>query len=220
MLKSGSICKFSGLKLNAVRTNSNFSIKDILLLDRNNDQNNDRPQASFASQNRYQYSPLSEVVIPSPQASISSIEEENEDLLSIEHPIKATKIFFPCEIKSPSNNLNTFRQYQCEVCLKRFQRSSSLSNHRLIHKNNKSYECKQCGTCFLRKSDLEKHVIIHSGNKPYQCHTCGKRFSQSSNMLTHQRRHTGVRPYSCSFCGKCFYRKVDVRRHATIHRAN
>eukprot|EP00111_Clytia_hemisphaerica_P020642 TCONS_00060849-protein len=110
------------------------------------------------------------------------------------------------------------KKHQCEYCLKWFQRSSSLSNHRLIHKNSKSYKCNQCNMSFLRKSDLGKHMVTHSGSKPYQCNVCGKRFSQSSNMLTHQRRHTGIRPYSCGVCGKAFYRKVDVRRHASVHR--
>ncbi|XP_012563267.2 zinc finger protein Gfi-1b [Hydra vulgaris] len=219
-VKAENICKFRGLKINSVKTSSSFSIKDILLMDKNNDLPKEKTKTSFGVQNCYQYHSLSsDELIPSPQASILSIEEDNEEICSSIYPENTTKIFFP-KINNSSNIINTFRQYQCEICLKQFQRSSSLSNHRLIHKNNKSYRCKQCGTCFLRKSDLEKHTIIHSGNKPYQCHTCGKRFSQSSNMLTHQRRHTGVRPYSCSFCGKCFYRKVDVRRHATIHRAH
>lgn len=110
------------------------------------------------------------------------------------------------------------KKHQCEFCFKWFDRSSSLSNHRLIHKNAKTFKCNQCTMSFLRKSDLGKHMVTHSGNKPYQCNVCGKRFSQSSNMLTHQRRHTGIRPYSCEICGKSFYRKVDVRRHASVHR--
>ena len=116
------------------------------------------------------------------------------------------------------NSLDDVKKHQCEYCLKWFQRSSSLSNHRLIHKNSKTFKCNQCNMSFLRKSDLGKHMVTHSGNKPYQCNVCGKHFSQSSNMLTHQRRHTGIRPYSCGICGKAFYRKVDVRRHASVHR--
>ena len=114
--------------------------------------------------------------------------------------------------------IETVKRHQCEYCTKWFYRSSSLSNHRLIHRNTKSFKCGQCNMSFLRKSDLGKHSVTHSGSKPYQCKVCGKRFSQSSNMLTHQRRHTGIRPYSCSICGKAFYRKVDVRRHASVHR--
>ena len=111
------------------------------------------------------------------------------------------------------------RRYHCNVCFKSFDRSSSLSNHRLIHNQTKSYKCKHCSMKFLRKSDLAKHIITHTGSKPYQCSICGKRFSQSSNMLTHQRRHSGIRPYSCLYCGKSFYRKVDVRRHTVIHKS-
>lgn len=107
--------------------------------------------------------------------------------------------------------------YTCEDCGKVLKRSSSLSNHKLIHKNVKAYRCDKCGARFLRKSDLGKHFAIHTGSKPYVCNICEKSFSQSSNMLTHKRRHTGVKPFKCDFCSKSFYRKVDVKRHEIVH---
>ena len=107
--------------------------------------------------------------------------------------------------------------YTCEDCGKVLKRSSSLSNHKLIHKNVKAYRCDKCGARFLRKSDLGKHFAIHTGSKPYVCNICDKSFSQSSNMLTHKRRHTGVKPFKCDYCSKSFYRKVDVKRHEIVH---
>lgn len=107
--------------------------------------------------------------------------------------------------------------YTCEDCGKVLKRSSSLSNHRLIHKNVKAFHCEKCGARFLRKSDLGKHYAIHTGSKPYVCNICEKSFSQSSNMLTHKRRHTGVKPFQCDYCTKSFYRKVDVKRHEIVH---
>ena len=141
-------------------------------------------------------------------------EESNARSTPIWRPTPSTATPF----KTSMITMDDIKKHQCEYCHKWFQRSSSLSNHRLIHKNTKSFKCGQCNMCFLRKSDLGKHMVTHSGSKPYQCKVCGKRFSQSSNMLTHQRRHTGIRPYSCGVCGKAFYRKVDVRRHATVHK--
>ncbi len=107
--------------------------------------------------------------------------------------------------------------YMCHDCGKILKRSSSLSNHRLIHKNVKAFKCEKCGASFLRKSDLGKHYAIHTGSKPYICDICNKSFSQSSNMLTHKRRHSGVKPYKCDYCLKSFYRKVDVKRHEIVH---
>ena len=107
--------------------------------------------------------------------------------------------------------------YTCEDCGKVLKRSSSLSNHKLIHKNVKAYRCDKCGAQFLRKSDLGKHLATHTGSKPYICDICDKSFSQSSNMLTHKRRHTGIKPFKCDVCPKSFYRKVDVKRHEIVH---
>lgn len=107
--------------------------------------------------------------------------------------------------------------YMCHDCGKILKRSSSLSNHRLIHKNVKAFKCEKCNASFLRKSDLGKHYAIHTGSKPYVCSICSKSFSQSSNMLTHKRRHSGVKPYKCGYCMKSFYRKVDVKRHEIVH---
>ena len=124
------------------------------------------------------------------------------------------------QMQEPGPNMPKKRvhgPYTCEDCGKVLKRSSSLSNHKLIHKNVKAYRCDKCGARFLRKSDLGKHLATHTGSKPYICDICDKSFSQSSNMLTHKRRHTGIKPFKCDICPKSFYRKVDVKRHEIVH---
>lgn len=138
--------------------------------------------------------------------------------------VQEPKQGLPSQVKKQAQQTESVLQkkrvsgpYTCEDCGKVLKRSSSLSNHKLIHKNVKAYRCDKCGARFLRKSDLGKHFAIHTGSKPYVCNICDKSFSQSSNMLTHKRRHTGVKPFKCDFCSKSFYRKVDVKRHEIVH---
>ncbi|XP_065071076.1 zinc finger protein sens-like [Rhopilema esculentum] len=161
---------------------------------------------------------------------------EEYELLKEYHNTERRQVLLPLHAGSPLNRQQPQQQqqqqegidtrftrkrvhgpYTCEDCGKVLKRSSSLSNHKLIHKNVKAFCCEKCGTRFLRKSDLGKHYAIHTGSKPYVCNVCDKSFSQSSNMLTHKRRHTGVKPYKCNFCSKSFYRKVDVKRHEIVH---
>ena len=165
---------------------------------------NNVPHLSRASSPSATSSRSDDIASPVPSTGSSGIHSDTES-----PDLKQTN--------GKERNEITRDKYVCSDCGKSFKRSSSLSNHRLIHKNVKAYICDKCGGRFLRKSDLGKHQAVHTGIKMYCCDFCGRRFSQSSNMLTHRRRHLGVRPHECNDCGKTFYRKVDVRRHCKVH---
>lgn len=81
------------------------------------------------------------------------------------------------------------RQYECEICLRRFARSDMLT----------------------------RHARLHSGVKPYACQVCGQVFSRSDHLATHQRTHTGEKPYRCSVCPYAACRRDMITRHMRIH---
>ncbi|KOB75285.1 Klumpfuss [Operophtera brumata] len=81
------------------------------------------------------------------------------------------------------------RQYECEICLRRFARSDMLT----------------------------RHARLHSGVKPYACPVCGQVFSRSDHLATHQRTHTGEKPYRCPACPYAACRRDMITRHMRTH---
>ncbi|OAF66134.1 hypothetical protein A3Q56_06148 [Intoshia linei] len=115
---------------------------------------------------------------------------------------------------------NDLTVYKCELCYKKFRRSSTLNTHMMIHSNIRPYTCHYCGKRFHQKSDMKKHTYIHTGEKPYICKVCFKAFSQSSNLITHCRKHIGFKPFQCTKCVDSFGCKLDLRKHnASVHQS-
>ena len=63
--------------------------------------------------------------------------------------------------KSPSAHLGKF---QCNYCMKRFSRPSSLRTHIHSHTGEKPFRCNVpgCGRCFSVHSNLRRHQKSHS----------------------------------------------------------
>ena len=56
--------------------------------------------------------------------------------------------------------------------------AGNLKRHMRIHTNEKQYECDVCEKRFSRSDTLKSHMRIHTNEKPYECDVCEKRFSQ------------------------------------------
>lgn len=133
-------------------------------------------------------------------------------------------------VKQDQHGTKIEKLFACSQCDRTFTRSSSLTNHNLIHKSKKSFArdefggkreklfaCDQCDRKFLRNSYLNQHKQIHSGTKPYACNECERKFSDSSTLRKHKQTHSGERPFSCDRCDRKFSRNSTLVRHKLIH---
>jgi len=100
-------------------------------------------------------------------------------------------------IHSNSNNLGETDQldlsisvYKCEKCDKVCRSKSALTEHILIHENQKTFKCEFCNKCFNTANILHKHKkSIHSAPGTFVCNVCGKKFNTHFNLKRHTKTH-------------------------------
>lgn len=86
------------------------------------------------------------------------------------------------------------KAYQCDQCPKRFNKVSSLHNHRIVHMGRNTgptstHDCCVCPKQFKTKRELERHSLVHSGIKSFQCLTCFRRFGRKDKLVRHEKIH-------------------------------
>jgi hypothetical protein len=112
---------------------------------------------------------------------------------------------------------------QCDVCLRRFDCSRNLRNHKArIHegKTSKDFECPKCHKKFSLKGDLNRHdKTVHLKLREHVCEVCGRAFGLNANLQAHIRmRHDKIRSAPCFQCGKTYSSDTNLMTHVrTVH---
>lgn len=123
------------------------------------------------------------------------------------------------------------KQFECDVCKRKFIRKINRDSHMKYHFCNgdpeilkkllEEPEIQECGICkrvLLSKRALQLHVSGHTNSsKPFQCDFCDKCFSFSNEYRVHERLHTGETPYQCSHCSQRFRKRSHLVIHESKH---
>ena len=116
--------------------------------------------------------------------------------------------------------------FQCSVCERYFQRSSSLKRHKVIHtqEEEEPFKCSKCDKKFRFEVNLQKHETKNTSrclksrprDRLHLCNTCGKCFTTRGILKTHQQLHT-ANPHHCVNCNRHFRTLDELNVHARIH---
>ena len=87
------------------------------------------------------------------------------------------------------NSHNTSRDYECDICHKRYTTKRYVTDHKVKAHGNKTSFCDICGRTFKGTTYLEKHRQTH-GPKDKYCDICGKGFTTDFYLRIHKVTHT------------------------------
>ena len=79
------------------------------------------------------------------------------------------------------------------------------------------FQCNVCERKFIRSTHLHRHMRIHTGDKPYSCEICRKRFSRSDHLQIHERSHYKRKIHSCCVCGSLYFDLQMFIAHCKLH---
>lgn len=117
----------------------------------------------------------------------------------------------PDTIRGSAKKARVVKEYVCDQCEKRFQRSDKFNEHKEFHEKGK-FPCAnyaKCHTDFTTKRARNLHQILCLGGKhKYQCTECDKSFPQKAGLDQHvNKKHTDpheMTQWPCPVCEKPF----------------
>ncbi|XP_013191867.1 zinc finger protein 585A [Amyelois transitella] len=136
-------------------------------------------------------------------------------------------------IKYGHNNIKP----RCSVCFKTFANPNNLKRHMMIHSGVREFECDICSKRFHQKITMQVHRLTHIN--PFACNQCDKTFENKVEMNAHKEsdecskskvkkvkeelmktvkqevttNHGLLLGYACSLCKKMFSVESALEQH-------
>ncbi|XP_030554703.1 zinc finger and BTB domain-containing protein 41 [Drosophila novamexicana] len=109
--------------------------------------------------------------------------------------------------------------HECEICMKSFKNSESLSVHRKRH-SERHYQCAKCSLNYINAAELRVHyerAHVHE-EEVVSCRICGSKFQNYALLREHeQRNHQKSKIWRCDNCNFETNSRARLRQHQYEH---
>lgn len=109
--------------------------------------------------------------------------------------------------------------HECEICLKSFKNSDSLSVHRKRH-SERHYQCSKCSLNYINAAELRVHYErAHvQEQEEVSCRSCDSKFQNFALLREHeQRNHQKPKVWRCDNCSFETTSRARLRQHQYEH---
>ncbi|XP_075225123.1 uncharacterized protein LOC142326459 isoform X2 [Lycorma delicatula] len=129
--------------------------------------------------------------------------------------------------KNATNDKVLLKQFQCDICRKKFTKSLYLYRH--LRRHTGEFTCLFCMAVFARKETLLSHTCSADQNissllkkNKHLCNRCGQVFTNKLQLKIHQDEQCSIEPpdndikIDCPNCGKSFSSAAALQLHSNI----
>ena len=110
-----------------------------------------------------------------------------------------------------------FEPYQCDICPSKFKRNSNWRSHRKIHLDSKNFDCAVCLKKFQNGTSaancLKRHDTPDDIQYPCTVENCGSVLKTENGRRVHMKKHEERKYPICTICTRTLSARSELNRH-------
>ena len=100
--------------------------------------------------------------------------------------VESSRFFFSFRLHAEVSGLKSAYVVSCDQCGRKFtDKGRAYKDHLDYHKGIKNYQCQICDKRFATAASLREHASQHSGMNTHACKICRKEFKRVQNVRQH-----------------------------------
>ena len=103
-----------------------------------------------------------------------------------------------------------------QILVSDMQTEQKTTNKKPLAEVERPFVCDVCDRKFIRSTHLRRHMRIHTGEKPFACHICGRRYARGDYLRAHIQGHRRDRVHKCKHCNEIFHDLTRFANHCRL----